>query len=46
MEKNQENGNSQLNSVRNDFNEKVGKLKFLGNTPRIYWNDRRRFRTI
>jgi|TARA_B100001287_G_scaffold247002_1_gene225334 hypothetical protein len=44
--KNQDNGNHQLNSIRNDFNEKVGKMKFMGATPRMYWNDRRRFRTI
>ena len=44
--KNQDNGNTQLNGIRNDFNEKVGKMKFLVATPRMYWNDRRRFRTI
>ena len=44
--KNQDNGNTQLNGLRNDFNEKVGRMKFLGATPRMYWNDRRRFRTI
>ena len=44
--KNQDNGNTQLNGLRNDFNKKVDKLQFLGNTTRIYWNDRRRFRTI
>jgi len=25
--KNQDNGNTQLNGLRNDFNEKVGKMK-------------------
>jgi len=44
--KNQDNGNTQLNGLRNDFNEKVGRMKFLGATPRMHWNDRRRFRTI
>ena len=44
--KNQNNGNEQLNSIRNDYNERVAAKKNLGNTPRVYWNDKRRFRTI
>lgn len=42
----QQNGNTQLNQTRNDFNERVHKKKFLGATPRMYWNSSRRFRTI
>ena len=44
--KNQDNGNTQLNQVRNDFNDRVACKKFLGATPRVYWNSSRRFRTI
>lgn len=43
---NQENGNTQLNTIRNEFNSRVSKKKFLGETPRVYWNNSRRFRTI
>ena len=44
--KNQDNGNTQLNQTRNEFNDRVSRKKFLGATPRIYWNLSRRFRTI
>jgi hypothetical protein len=43
---NQDNGNTQLNSIRNDFNSRVDRKKYLGATPRVYWNSSRRFRTI
>jgi hypothetical protein len=43
---NQNNGNAQLNSIRNDYNDRVSALLNLGNTSRVYWNDRRRFRAI
>jgi len=46
MKEKQDNGNSQLNSIRNEFNDRVEYKKFLGQTPRVYWNGRRRFRTI
>ena len=42
----QQNGNTQLNQTRNEFNDKVRKKKYLGDSMRIFWNDRRRFRTI
>jgi len=42
----QENGNSQLNSIRNDFNNRVDKKMILGNSKRISWNKTRRHRTI
>jgi hypothetical protein len=42
----QDNGNTQLNSIRNEFNERVGKKSFLGKALRITWSDRRRYRTI
>ena len=44
--KNQENGNTQLNQARNEYNERVILKKYLGSTPRVYWNQSRRFRTI
>ena len=44
--KNQENGNAQLNSARNDFNDRVGSKSYLGRTKRVAWTGLRRFRTI
>mgnify|MGYP001502070367 FL=1 len=46
MNKNQENGNSQLNQSRNDFNDRVEKKIYLGSTMRVKLNGQRRFRTI
>ncbi len=43
---NQDNGNTQLNSLRNDFNEKLSKKFYLGNTKKVAWDSRRRNRTI
>lgn len=42
----QGNGNSQLNGVRNDFNNRVNNKYFLGRSTRIKLNDFRRYRTI
>ena len=42
----QQNGNTQLNQIRNDFNDRVYRKKYLGETPRVYWNSSRRCRTI
>ena len=42
----QQNGNTQLNQIRIDFNDRVYRKKYLGGTPRVYWNSSRRFRTI
>ena len=44
--KQQDNGNNQLNQTREEFNGRVQRKIFLGNTPRVYWNSSRRFRTI
>ena len=44
--KNQRNGNDQLNSIRNEFNDRVKKKFFLGNDTRIFWSNSRRFRAI
>ena len=44
--KEQKNGNDQLNSIRNDFNDRIRKKLFLGNPNRVYWANSRRFRAI
>ena len=44
--KEQKNGNDQLNSIRNEFNDRVNKNLFLGNSNRVYWTNSRRFRAI
>ena len=44
--KEQKNGNDQLNSIRNEFNDRVNKKLFLGNSNRVYWAKSRRFRAI
>jgi hypothetical protein len=46
MIKNQDNGNTQLNQIRNEFNDRVGSKKYMGNTPRVKFNNKRRYRTI
>jgi len=42
----QDNGNSQLNQTRNEFNDRIKDKKFLGNSIRVKLNNYRRFRTI
>ena len=42
----QQNGNTQLNSEREQFNNRVSNKLFMGRTQRVIWNDRRRYRTI
>lgn len=42
----QDNGNSQLNQTREEFNNRVKDKKFLGNSLRVKLNNYRRFRTI
>ena len=42
----QDNGNIQLNSLRNEFNSRVKSTLYLGNSKRIKFNDFRRYRTI
>ena len=44
--KNQDNGHSQLNSARNDFNDRVEAKSFLGRTKKVAWTGARRFRSI
>jgi len=43
---NQQNGNTRLNTDRNDLNQKISKLKMLGNSKKVKWSDKRRFRNI
>ncbi len=42
----QQNGNTQLNSERSNFNRKVSVLSMLGKTKKVQWDGRRRYRTI
>jgi len=46
MDNQQNNGNPHTNGTRNDFNNKIGKLKMLGNSKKVKWSDKRRFRNI
>lgn len=46
MMKNQDNGNAQLNSARNEFNDRVESKLFLGRTKKVLWTGSRRFRSI
>jgi len=43
---NQQNGNTRLNTDRNDLNQKISKLQMLGNSKKVKWSDKRRFRNI
>ncbi len=42
----QQNGNTQLNASRNDFNDRISRFLRLGATNRVVWTNRRRYRTI
>ncbi len=46
MDNKQSNGNTQLNSIRNEFNDRVKDKSYMSQGKRIAWNDRRRYRTI
>ena len=46
MADNQNNGNTQLNNDRNNFNQKISKLSLLGNSKKVKWSDKRRYRNI
>lgn len=43
---NQNNGNNQLNNEREDLNSRVKKYQTIGHSKRIFWNAKRRFRSI
>ena len=36
MNNKQDNGNTQLNQTREEFNDRIIRKKFLGNTPRVF----------
>ena len=42
----QQNGNTQLNDVRDEYNQRISKLAYLGKAKRHAWDDKRRNRTI
>ena len=44
--KNQDNGNVQLNSARNEFNDRVEAKSYLGRSKKVTWTGARRFRSI
>ena len=44
--KRQDNGNEQLNSIRNDFNSRVEAKSYLRKAKRVAWTLSRRFRSI
>ena len=46
MNNESQNGNTQLNSERSNFNRKVSVLQMLGATKKVQWDGRRRYRTI
>ena len=46
MSTEQPNGNTQLNTERNVFNQKVGAYRMLGQTKKVQWSNRRRWRNV
>ena len=42
----QQNGNTQVNGMRDSFNSKVANLSMLGSTRRVEWDSKRRHRSI
>jgi hypothetical protein len=46
MNNEQQNGNTQLNQDRNAFNQKVSRLAMLGQTKKVQWSGRRRWRNV
>jgi len=46
MSNEQQNGNTQLNTDRNAFNQKVSRLSMLGQTKKVKWSDKRRWRHV
>lgn len=46
MNNESQNGNTQLNSERSNFNRKVSVLRMLGASKKVQWDGRRRYRTI
>ncbi len=46
MKDNQNNGNPHTNETRNGLNNKISKLAMLGQSKKVKWSDKRRFRNI
>jgi len=46
MNNEQQNGNTQLNQDRNAFNQKVSRLAMLGQSAKVKWSGRRRWRNV
>jgi len=46
MKNNQNNGNPHTNETRNELNSKISKLAMLGQSKKVKWSDKRRFRNI
>ena len=42
----QSNGNTQLNNARDEYNQRLSKLAYLGKAKRLAWADKRRNRTL
>lgn len=42
----QQNGNPQIQGVRNSINQRISRLVYLGKTKKVLWSDRRRYRNI
>ena len=40
------NGNTQVNSMRETFNHKVSRLSMLGKSKKVAWDNQRRNRSI
>jgi hypothetical protein len=43
---NNNNGNTQVNSIRDQFNSRVEKRVMASKTKRVQWSNRRRFTSI
>lgn len=44
--KRHDNGNEQVNSIRNEFNGRIEMKFYLGQAKRIAWSGYRRFRSV
>ena len=46
MKDQQTNGNPHTNETRNNLNSKISKYRMLGQSKKVQWSDKRRFRNI
>jgi hypothetical protein len=42
----QNNGTPQIQGERNSINQRVSRLTYLGNSKKVLWSNRRRYRNI